>query len=273
MPRGELVARAKAWIKEKPRSVQPWDEKGFKPPGGKVYSAGGHGTSSRRPTRSIAARPTTIIRRRNILKASIEGLQVPIDSALRIEQRYFTEVLQTKEAAAMIRSLFVSMQELNKGARRPAADPADADQEGSACSAPASWAPASPSERAGRDRVVPDRPRRGERRQGQGDLAKLICDKRRRADACTEAAAEAALARIKPTTDYAALTALDLVIEAVFEDRAVKAEATEAPRRCSGKDTIFGSQHLDAADHVARRDLASGRRTSSASISSRRSSR
>jgi 3-hydroxyacyl-CoA dehydrogenase/enoyl-CoA hydratase/3-hydroxybutyryl-CoA epimerase len=43
--------------------------------------------------------------------------------ALRIEQRYFTKIMQTKEAAAMIRSLFVSLQELNKGARRPAGVP------------------------------------------------------------------------------------------------------------------------------------------------------
>ena len=55
-----------------------------------------------------------------ILKCVYEGLLVPFDTALRIEQRYFTEILQSKEAAAMIRSLFVSLQELNKGARRPA---------------------------------------------------------------------------------------------------------------------------------------------------------
>ncbi len=47
----------------------------------------------------------------------------PSTPALRIEQRYFTEILQTNEAAAMIRSLFVSLQELNKGARRPAGVP------------------------------------------------------------------------------------------------------------------------------------------------------
>src|SRR4030088_1837347 len=48
-----------------------------------------------------------------------EGLQLPIDAALRVESRYFAQVLRSKKAAAMIRSLFLSMQELNKGARRP----------------------------------------------------------------------------------------------------------------------------------------------------------
>src|SRR5690606_26575722 len=59
-----------------------------------------------------------------ILKCVYEGLLVPFDTALRIEQRYFTEILQTREAAAMIRSLFVSLQALNKGARRPRDVPA-----------------------------------------------------------------------------------------------------------------------------------------------------
>jgi 3-hydroxyacyl-CoA dehydrogenase/enoyl-CoA hydratase/3-hydroxybutyryl-CoA epimerase len=65
-------------------------------------------------------------------------------SASRIESRYFAKILRTKEAASMIRSLFVSMQELNKGARRPPDVPPSEAQEGSASSAPASWAPASP---------------------------------------------------------------------------------------------------------------------------------
>ena len=53
-----------------------------------------------------------------------EGLQLPMDQALRVESRYFAKILRSPEAAAMIRSLFVSMQELNKGARRPAEVPA-----------------------------------------------------------------------------------------------------------------------------------------------------
>ena len=64
-----------------------------------------------------AARATAA---RAILQAVYEGLQVPFDTALRIESRYFAKILRSPEAASMIRSLFVSMQELNKGARRPA---------------------------------------------------------------------------------------------------------------------------------------------------------
>ena len=60
---------------------------------------------------------------RAILQVVYEGLQLPMDQALRVESRWFAKILRSPEAAAMIRSLFVSMQELNKGARRPAAVP------------------------------------------------------------------------------------------------------------------------------------------------------
>ncbi len=61
---------------------------------------------------------------RAIMQVVYEGLQLPMDQALRVESRYFAKILRSPEAAAMIRSLFVSMQELNKGARRPAEVPA-----------------------------------------------------------------------------------------------------------------------------------------------------
>ncbi len=57
---------------------------------------------------------------RAIMQVVYEGLLLPIDRALTVESRYFTKILRSPEAAAMIRSLFVSMQDLNKGARRPA---------------------------------------------------------------------------------------------------------------------------------------------------------
>ena len=59
-----------------------------------------------------------------ILASVFEGLQLPMDLALAVESRYFAKILRSKEAAAMIRSLFLSMGELNKGARRPAGVPA-----------------------------------------------------------------------------------------------------------------------------------------------------
>ena len=94
---------------------------GFKLPGGPVYSKAGMMTLPA-GERDLPPRDLRQLSggARDPAGACIEGLQVPIDTALRIESRYFAKILRSPEAAAMIRSLFVSMQELNKGARRPA---------------------------------------------------------------------------------------------------------------------------------------------------------
>src|SRR5690606_9374847 len=115
----KLVEAAKAMIKNGLKPVQPWDEKGFKLPGGPVYSAAGANLFP--PAIAILRRETygNYPAASAILKCVYEGLLVPFDTALRIEQRYFTQILRSTEARMMIRSLFVSLQELNKGARRP----------------------------------------------------------------------------------------------------------------------------------------------------------
>ncbi|MEP6567348.1 MAG: enoyl-CoA hydratase-related protein, partial [Mesorhizobium sp.] len=120
---GRLVETAKAMIRNGLKAVQPWDEKGFKLPGGQIYSPAGFNLWP--PAIAILRRETfgNYPAAAAILKCVYEGLLVPFDTGLRIEQRYFTEIMQTREAAAMIRSLFVSLQELNKGARRPAGVP------------------------------------------------------------------------------------------------------------------------------------------------------
>ena len=125
----KLIETAKAMIRNGLKPVAPWDEKGFKLPGGPVYSAAGANLWP--PAIAILRRETygNYPAAAAILKCVYEGLLVPFDTGLRIEQRYFTEIMQTTEAAMMIRSLFVSLQELNKGARRPAGIAGDEVQE------------------------------------------------------------------------------------------------------------------------------------------------
>src|SRR6202008_5145882 len=96
---------------------------GFRLPGGLVYSKAGMMTFP--PANAIYRRETydNYPAARAIMQVVYEGLQLPIDQALRVESRWFAKILRTPEAAAMMRSLFVSMQDLNKGARRPAAVP------------------------------------------------------------------------------------------------------------------------------------------------------
>ena len=124
VPAAELITAAKNWIKTGGKTKAPWDIDGFRLPGGPVYSKAGMMTF---PAANAIYRRETYDNypaARAILQVVYEGLQVPFDTALRIESRWFAKILRSPEAAAMIRSLFVSMQDLNKGARRPASVPA-----------------------------------------------------------------------------------------------------------------------------------------------------
>ena len=105
---------------------------------------------------------------RAILQVVYEGLQLPMDAALRVESRWFAKILRSPEAAAMIRSLFVSMQELNKGARRPAGVPATALKKIGIVGAGFMGAGIAYVSAAAGIAGGADRPRPGHRRQGQG---------------------------------------------------------------------------------------------------------
>src|SRR5580658_10004426 len=126
VPAGELTQKARDWIKAGGTAKAPWDVDGFKLPGGPVYSTAGMMVFP--PANALYRRETydNYPAARAILQVVYEGLQLPMDQALRVESRYFAKILRSREAAAMIRSLFVSMQELNKGARRPPEVPAKA---------------------------------------------------------------------------------------------------------------------------------------------------
>ena len=118
-PPAEIVSRAKQWIKDGGSAVAPWDDKKFKLPSGKVFSPGGMMVW---PAANAIYRKETYDNYpavKAILSCVYEGLQLPMDAALKVESRYFAKIMRSKEAAAMIRSLFLSKGELEKGARRP----------------------------------------------------------------------------------------------------------------------------------------------------------
>ncbi len=240
VPPAELVAKSKAWIKAGGTAKAPWDVDGFKLPGGLVYSKAGMMVFP--PANALYRRETydNYPAARAIMQVVYEGLQLPMDQALRVESRYFAKILRSPEAAAMIRSLFVSMQELNKGARRPAEVPPKPIRKIGVLGAGFMGAGvAYVSAQAGIDVVLIDRDQESADK-GKAHSQKLITDQINRGRA-TAADRDALLARITATPDYAALKDVDLIIEAVFEDRAVKEEAIAKAQAVIGKDTIFGS--------------------------------
>lgn len=236
----KLIETAKAWIKAGGKGAQPWDVEGFKLPGGPVYSRQGMMTWP--PANAIYRRETfdNYPGARAILQSVYEGLLLPIDIGLRVESRYFAKVLRSREAQAMIRTLFVSMQELNKGARRPATVPPTKLKKVAILGAGFMGAGiAYVTASAGIDVVLIDRDMESAEK-GKALSHKMITDQVNKGRAKT-ADRDALLSRIKATADYKDLAGADLVIEAVFEDRKVKAEVIAKAEAALGDNVVFGS--------------------------------
>jgi len=237
-PSGEIVQRAKDWVKANPGAKAPWDDPKFKLPSGKVFS----------PTGMMIWPAANAVYRREtydnypaakaILASVFEGLQLPMDLALAVESRYFAKILRSKEAAAMIRSLFLSKGELEKGARRPADVPASSLRKIGVLGAGFMGAGvAYVSASAGLEVVLIDRDQESADK-GKAHSEKLISSQIAKGRA-KSADREALLARIHASADYSDLKGCDLIVEAVFEDRAVKREATEKAQAIVGADVIF----------------------------------
>jgi 3-hydroxyacyl-CoA dehydrogenase / enoyl-CoA hydratase / 3-hydroxybutyryl-CoA epimerase len=240
VPKGDLIRTAKEWIKYGGNAKAPWDADGFKLPGGPVYSKAGM---------MVFPAANAIYRRetydnypaaRAILQVVYEGLQLPMDQALRVESRWFAKILRSREAAAMIRTLFVSMGELNKGARRPANIPVRPLKKIGVLGAGfMGGAIAYVSALAGLEVVLLDRDPETAAK-GKAHSQKLVTDRINR-DRATTADREALLGRIHPTADFVELKDCDLVVEAVFEDRKVKEEVISRTQNVIGEEAIFGS--------------------------------
>ena len=236
----QLIPAAKQMIKDGLKPVAPWDEKGFKAPGGGIWTPA---------AAQLWPAAPAILRRETsgnypaalaILKCVYEGLQVPFDTGLKIEQRYFTHVLQTTEAYSMIRSLFISMQELGKGARRPAGQPKTELKKIGVVGAGFMGASiAYVTAAAGIPVTLIDRDiEAATKGKGVGEgLVKDSIGKGR----MTQDEGAALLSRITPSADYSDLKDADLVIEAVFEDRDVKKAVIEAVEAVLPAGAIFAS--------------------------------
>ena len=240
---GEIEA-AKAWIKAKVeaggKAVQPWDDKAFKLPGGGPYHPAGiqnflvGNAMIRKQTYGNYPAAT------NLMKAVYEGVQVPMDAALRIETRYFIKTLMTPQAQAMIRSLFLSKQELDKGAVRPAGVPKSDPKKVTVLGAGMMGAGiAYVQVMAGIETVLIDTTQEAADK-GKAHVADLL-KKRLSRGQMTQEKYDATLAMVTATTDYAHVKGSDLVVEAVFESREIKADVTKKAEAQLAEGAVFGS--------------------------------
>jgi len=234
------VAAAKEWVLSEPKIVKPWDEKGWKMPGGAPYHPAGFmtfvGASAMVNANTMGVYPAA----KALLSAVYEGAMVPFDTAVKIEARWFTNVLMNPSSSAMIRSLFINKEALDKGAVRPADVPDQSVKKVGVMGAGMMGAGiALVSAMAGIEVVLIDQ------KQEAADKGKAYAadyfDKGISRKKITPEKKDENLARITATTDYAALEGCDLIIEAVFEDPGVKAEVTKNVLKVVPEDCIFAT--------------------------------
>ncbi|MFF7944673.1 3-hydroxyacyl-CoA dehydrogenase NAD-binding domain-containing protein [Nocardia gamkensis] len=219
----ELVPAAKAWIKANPEAhVQPWDQKGYKMPGG---------TPSHPALAAILPSFPALLKKqlkgaqmpapRAILDAAVEGAQVDFDTATRIESRYFVTLVTGQTAKNMIQAFFLDLQAVNGGASRPdGIAEQDIKKIGVLGAGMMGAGIAYVSAKAGYDVVLKDVSQEAADK-GKGYSQKLEAEALERGRT-TQERSDALLARITPTADPADLEGVDFVIEAVFENQELK---------------------------------------------------
>ncbi|GMU47862.1 MAG: 3-hydroxyacyl-CoA dehydrogenase [Candidatus Desulfobacillus denitrificans] len=244
VPAGQERDAARAWLLDATakggKTLQPWDQKGFRIPGGGVMTPAGMQTFMagnamlREKTQGNYPAP------KHILSCVFEGLQTDIDTGLAIETRYFVNLVTGPVAKNMIRSLFFFMQDANKLAHRPKDVPVQKFTKIGMLGAGMMGAGiAHAAATAGLEVVLLDSTQENAEK-GKAYSAKLL-EKRVAKSQLPQDGAAAVLARIKPTADYADLAGCELVVEAVFEDCALKADVTKKTEAVIAADAIFAS--------------------------------
>ncbi|MFG2774012.1 3-hydroxyacyl-CoA dehydrogenase NAD-binding domain-containing protein [Streptomyces sp. NPDC048350] len=223
----EMLAKARAFIDTHPESQQPWDVKGYKIPGGTP--------SNPRFAANLPAFPANLKKQlngapypapRNILACAVEGSQVDFETALTIEARYFTELVTGQTAKNMIQAFFFDLQAVNSGANRPQGiEPRPVRKVAVLGAGMMGAGIAYSCARAGIEVVLKDVTAESAAK-GKGYSEKL-CAKAVSRGRTTQQKADELLARITPTADPADLAGCDAVIEAVFEDTALKHKVFE----------------------------------------------
>ncbi len=242
VPADELLSSAKAWVKTATDAdiVKPWDQKGFKMPGGAPYHPAGFmnyvGASAMIHGKTQGVYPAA----RAMLSAIYEGAQVPFDTAIKIEARWFTNVLMNPSSSAMIKTIFTNKTALEKGAVRPegVAD-MSVKKVGVMGAGMMGAGIAFVSAKVGIDVVLVDRDQEACDR-GLASVTDILDQGIKRKKVTEEKKAEI-LSHINATPDYDALKGCDLIVEAVFEDPAIKATVTKAVEEQLEPSAIFAT--------------------------------
>lgn len=227
--RDGMLAQARAWITANPAPEQPWDRKGYTIPGGAPGAPQLAQLLSAAPAVLVAQSGGAYPAPKAILSAAVEGAQVQFDLASRIESRYFAQLVTGQVAKNMIGTFFFQLNEIKAGAARPAGVPRwQAHRVGVLGAGMMGSAIAYTNAARGIATVLKDTtPELAER--GKAYSARVSGRRVERGQISAAQQAEL-LGRIHATADPADLAGCDLIVEAVFENTALKQQVT---RECA----------------------------------------
>jgi 3-hydroxyacyl-CoA dehydrogenase/enoyl-CoA hydratase/3-hydroxybutyryl-CoA epimerase len=236
----EMLTKARAWIAANPKSVQPWDTAGYKIPGGTP--------SSPNVAQMLAIAPSVLRDKtrgcfpapEKIMCAAVEGAQVDFDTAQLIEARYFTELTTGQVAKNMIGTFWFQLNEINAGSSRPKGPAPHVTKKVGVLGAGMMGAGiAYVSAIAGIDVVLKDVSVEAAEK-GKAYTQSLLDQLVSRGHMASDAR-DAILARIKATASDADFDGCDLIIEAVFENRELKARVSAAAEAAALPDAVIAS--------------------------------
>ncbi|HEX7535524.1 MAG TPA: 3-hydroxyacyl-CoA dehydrogenase NAD-binding domain-containing protein [Dermatophilaceae bacterium] len=237
----DLLEKAKAWVRANPESVQRWDATGYRMPGGSP--------SSPRLAGVLPALPANLRKQlkgapmpapHHIMCAAVEGAGVDLDTALKIEGRYFVDLARGQVAKNMITAFWFDLNSIKAGSSRPEGyEPRPTSKVAVLGAGMMGAGIAYVSARNGIEVVLKDVSM--EAAEKGKDYSRKILDKAISRGTMTSARRDDILARVTPTADYADLAGCDLVVEAVFEKVSLKHSVFAETEPAVAPDALLGS--------------------------------
>ena len=235
----EMMEKAKEWIKANPKAINPWDDKAFKFPGG----------DARNPKVATMIPIVPAMTKKKtygnypaveaIINTAVEGSVVDFETATRIESRYFTSLAVGQVSKNMISAFWYNLNAINAGGSRPKGyDKYTTKKVGVLGAGMMGAGIAYVSAVAGMEVVLKDISMEAAEKgkaYSEGLLKKSVSKGK-----MTKEKAEEILNRIK-ATDKPEFENCDLIIEAVFEDRALKAKVTQEAEAVMLSEGTFAS--------------------------------
>lgn len=246
-----MMDMARAWIVSNPNPIKPWDQvdkktgkivarDNFKVPGGNVQSPVGAQIFTAGTAMLMDKTKGNYPAPLEIMACVYEGLQVNIDRALMIEARHFVKVATSKVAKSLIQTMFLGMNEANKGASRPKDVPrTDVKKVGILGAGMMGAGIAYVSAQAGIEVVLKDVS--VEAAEKGKDYSRGLLKKGVERGKVDPLKVDGILNLIKPTANYADMQGCDLIIEAVFEKQELKAIVTKEAEPMLAENGVFGS--------------------------------